>query len=113
MTDEKKIDITENDQKLAHTVFDHLIYEAYNGLLTALEESAIMKSEDDRYKKLYLELTGILNELDESINSALDTIPGIPTREEAEVQARKLLDTAGLLKGYPPGSLTSEPEIKH
>jgi hypothetical protein len=106
-------EISENDQKLAHTLFDHLIYEVYNGLLTAYEESSLMKGEDERYAKLFDQLQTILDELDEIINSALDTIPGLPSREESEEIAREALDKLALMNALPKGSLTPEKEKLH
>jgi len=108
-----KSEISENDKRLAHTVYDHLIYEVYSGLLTALEESTAMKSQDERFKKLHDELQLVMDTLDEVIHSALDTIPGLRSREEAEELARKEMDKLALIQGFPIGSMTPEKEIQH
>lgn len=108
-----KPEITENDQRLAHTVYDHLVYEVYGGLLTALEESLSMRSQDERFRALADELQVVMDQLDEIIHSTLDTIPGLPSREESTELARKQFDSLALLEGFPRGSMTPEKEIKH
>ena len=113
MTDQKQPEITENDQKLAHTVLDHLIYEVYNGMLTAYQEAVLMKHEDERFNVLEAELSKMLDQMDELINRALDTIPGLPSREESEEMAREVMDQLALLNALPPGTLTNPKEQLH
>jgi uncharacterized protein YdcH (DUF465 family) len=83
---------TQTDEQLYHTVTEHLLQDAAEGLIVAIGESELMKDKDPRFAELLDKLVPLMNELDDIINDAYDTIPGMLSREEAGEKMDNLLN---------------------
>lgn len=95
----QKIKLSEKDERLAHIVGDHLLA-AYRELLISITE-ATMVSNDERFENLLLDLEVIIETLDDTVNNALDTIPGTLSREEADEKSKAYFERQALLDGLP------------
>lgn len=103
----------QNDLKLSHTVFIHLLDEAFGSLLIALDECLVMQNEDERFQNLAMQLEGITDQLSAIIDETIDKIPGTLSREEAEERANEFLEQIALMAGMPKEAFIPEPGQLH
>ena len=99
------------DLQLAHTVFVHVVDEAFTSLLIAIEECNLI--DDSRAQDLIAKLRVIAEELMVVSDDIMDTIPGVMSREEAEEIVTEALERAALLKGFRADSLKPDTEVLH
>lgn len=105
-----EIELTENDERFEHIVFDHLLL-AYKEIIIAATEAATGPEEDSRFGELTLLLDATLRSFDKLINDQIDLIPGSMSLEEANHAVNKIFENAALLNGLPADSYLPPKQI--
>lgn len=109
----KPEDWTEADEKLHHTVAEHLVDGAYAELMIAMDEATLMKDKDERYMEMYLALPPILEQIIAVANTMMDDIPGIISREEAAEAAEAMFRRFAIDQSLPPDTYLPKDEQVH
>lgn len=91
--------LNEKDTQLHHTVYQHLLVEAFVGLVTALDEALLLKDADERFGEMAFRLKPLLDQLDALMNDMIDTIPDLPSREEAEKESAEVFKKLAMSQG--------------
>lgn len=104
---------SENDQKLHHTVFAHLLEGALGELMTAFDESVQVYEEDERYMELFLRLSALMDLLMDLISDMIDALPGMLSKEEAEENVSQLFRSFAVMNGLPANVFLPDDEPVH
>lgn len=101
---------SDDDLRLMHTLFSHVMEEAFFSLIVAIEEAEEGK-DDPRFVKLQEGLLPIIEQLLALVNVVIDEIPGALSEKEAQELVDEVLTTAALLQGFPADALLPDPEV--
>jgi len=106
-----KPELTTSDKQLLHTIHEHLVLDAFDGLIVAAEE--LKQVDEERFRVLLDKVNTMIAELEGAVDEALDSIPGVLSKDEANNLLRETLESLALLQSMPAETFLPDPEVLH